>query len=34
MDFLMEGVDNPETITVIISSENNLGGCSQWKNYF
>jgi hypothetical protein len=29
MDFLMEGVDNPETITVIISSENNLGGCSQ-----
>ena len=29
MDFLMEGVDNPETITVFISSENNLGGCSQ-----
>lgn len=29
MDFLMEGVDRPEAITVIITSNSNQGGCSQ-----
>ena len=29
MDFLLDNVDRPESITVIISSESNQGGCSQ-----
>ena len=29
MEFLMENVDRPEAITVIITSNNNQGGCSQ-----
>ena len=29
MNFLMEGVDRPEAITVIITSNSNQGGCSQ-----
>ena len=29
MEFLMENVDRPEAITVIITSNSNQGGCSQ-----
>ncbi len=29
MDFLMDGVDRPESITVYISSKSNQGGCTK-----
>ena len=29
MEFLMDGVDRPESITVYISSKSNQGGCTK-----
>ena len=29
MEFLIDGVDRPESITVIISSKSNQGGCTK-----